>query len=53
LLLLVKLLAPLAPHLAEELWSAAGNTVLVCDADWPTLSRPQRAERSADGVQHS
>jgi leucyl-tRNA synthetase len=52
-LLLVRLLAPLAPHVAEELWSAAGNTALVCDAGWPTLSRPERAERSADRVQHS
>lgn len=45
LLLLARLLAPLTPHIAEELRSAAGNTVLVCDAGWPTLSRPARAER--------
>ncbi len=43
LLLLVRLSAPLTPHVAEELWSAAGNGVPVSDAGWPTLSRPRRA----------
>ncbi len=33
---LVVLLAPFAPHVAEELWhSALGNTTTVCDAKWP------------------
>jgi leucyl-tRNA synthetase len=40
LLLLVQLVAPLAPHIAEELWSAAGNATLVGAAGWPTPSRP-------------
>jgi leucyl-tRNA synthetase len=53
LLLLVRLLAPLTPHIAEELWSAAGNTVLVGDGGWPTLSRPVRAQGSADDGLHS
>lgn len=44
LLLLTRLLAPLTPHIAEELWSAAGNATLVGDAGWPTLSRPGRSE---------
>jgi leucyl-tRNA synthetase len=35
LLLLVQLLAPLTPHIAEELWSLAGNDTLVSDAPWP------------------
>ncbi|HLM85992.1 MAG TPA: class I tRNA ligase family protein [Solirubrobacteraceae bacterium] len=35
LLLLVRLLAPLAPYIAEELWAAAGNTTLVGEAAWP------------------
>jgi leucyl-tRNA synthetase len=35
LLLLVQLLAPLTPHIAEELWSLAGHTSLVSDAPWP------------------
>ena len=32
---LVVLIAPFAPHIAEELWEALGNTTSVCDADWP------------------
>ncbi len=32
---LVVLLAPFAPHIAEELWHALGNTTTVCDAAWP------------------
>ncbi len=33
--LLVRVLGPFAPHLAEELWSRIGGTGLVSDADWP------------------
>ena len=32
---LVALVAPFAPHVAEELWHALGNTSTVCDAPWP------------------
>ena len=33
---LVKLIAPFAPHTAEELWhTALGNDTTVCDAAWP------------------
>ncbi|MBP3668241.1 MAG: class I tRNA ligase family protein, partial [Bacteroides sp.] len=32
---LVVLIAPFAPHLAEELWEALGNATSVCDAQWP------------------
>ena len=32
---LVKLIAPFAPHIAEELWEALGGTGSVCDAAWP------------------
>ncbi len=35
LLLLVQMLAPLTPHIAEELWSLAGNDTLVGAAPWP------------------
>ena len=31
----VILIAPFAPHIAEELWHALGNTQTVCDAPWP------------------
>jgi leucyl-tRNA synthetase len=45
LLLLVRLLAPLVPHIAEELWSVAGNEELVGAAGWPAVSRPARTAR--------
>ena len=32
---LVVLIAPFAPHMAEELWEALGETGSVCDAKWP------------------
>ncbi len=31
----IKLLAPFAPHISEELWHALGETTSVCDAQWP------------------
>ena len=31
----VALLAPFAPHIAEELWYTLGHTTTVCDAEWP------------------
>ena len=31
----VALLAPFAPHIAEELWHTLGHTTTVCDAKWP------------------
>ena len=35
LTLLVKVIAPFAPHIAEELWEALGQSGSVCDATWP------------------
>lgn len=35
---LVVLIAPFAPHIAEELWHALGNTTTVCDAQWPIFN---------------
>lgn len=32
---LVVLIAPFAPHIAEELWHALGEQTSVCDAQWP------------------
>ena len=32
---LVVLMAPFAPHIAEELWEALGGQGSVCDASWP------------------
>lgn len=33
---IVVLLAPFAPHIAEELWHQLGHDTTVCDAQWPT-----------------
>ena len=35
---LVVVIAPFAPHLAEELWAALGHTTSVCDAQWPAFN---------------
>ena len=35
---LVVLIAPFAPHIAEELWHALGNTTTVCDTQWPVFN---------------
>jgi leucyl-tRNA synthetase len=32
---LAKLLAPMVPHLAEEMWAALGHTSLLCFEPWP------------------
>jgi leucyl-tRNA synthetase len=32
---LLKLIAPMAPHLAEEAWAARGHEGLIADAAWP------------------
>jgi leucyl-tRNA synthetase len=32
---LVRLVAPMAPHLAEQAWAALGQEGLVADAEWP------------------
>ena len=33
---LVVMLAPFAPHIAEDLWHVLGHDTTVCDAQWPT-----------------
>jgi len=43
LLVLVRLMAPLAPFIAEELWSCTASAARVSDAGWPTYSRPRRS----------
>ena len=42
----VVLLAPFAPHIAEELWHALGNTASVCDAEWPEFCEDYLKEDS-------
>ncbi len=34
---LLRLVAPMVPHVAEEAWAAAGNSGLVADAAWPEV----------------
>lgn len=41
---LVVLIAPFAPHVAEELWHALGNTTTVCDAEWPKYNEEYLVE---------
>lgn len=43
---LVVLIAPFAPHISEELWSALGNIGSVCDAEWPVLNEEHLKESS-------
>ncbi|NBB49975.1 leucine--tRNA ligase [Rhizobium sp. CRIBSB] len=42
--ILVQLIAPMTPHLAEECWSVLGNGGLVAKADWPQFEETLVAE---------
>ena len=49
---MVILIAPFAPHIAEELWEAMGNNGSVCDAQWPQYEEKYLVETSVKlGVQ--
>ena len=41
---LVILIAPFAPHIAEELWEMLGEQGSVCDAEWPTWNEKYLVE---------
>ena len=41
---LVTLIAPFAPHIAEELWEQLGGQGSVCDAPWPTWNEDYLVE---------
>ena len=43
---LAKVIAPFAPHTAEELWQALGNQTTVCDAAWPKFNEDYLKEDS-------
>ncbi|MDE6100084.1 MAG: leucine--tRNA ligase, partial [Paramuribaculum sp.] len=44
---LVTVIAPFAPHIAEELWhSALGNETTVCDARWPEYNEEYLRENT-------
>ena len=49
---MVVLIAPFAPHIAEELWEALGHKTSVCDAQWPVFDEKYLVETSVKlGVQ--
>jgi len=41
---LVQLVAPFAPHIAEELWSRFGHTRSIFDSGWPTFDADLAAD---------
>jgi len=43
---LVILIAPFAPHIAEELWEALGEQGSVCDSKWPVWNEEYLVENS-------
>ena len=43
---LIRLIAPFAPHIAEELWQMGGNEGSVCDAQWPSWDEKYLVENS-------
>ena len=43
---LVILIAPFAPHIAEELWEMIGEQGSVCDSKWPTWNEEYLVENS-------
>ena len=45
---LIILLAPFAPHIAEELWHKLGHETTVCDAQWPILNEEYLKESSVN-----
>ena len=43
---LIVLIAPFAPHIAEELWHRLGHETSVCDAQWPAFDEKYLTESS-------
>jgi leucyl-tRNA synthetase len=43
---LAQLMAPMTPHLAEEIWAEQGGTGLIIDAPWPTADEAMLVEAS-------
>ncbi|ERN52371.1 leucine--tRNA ligase [Alkalihalophilus marmarensis] len=46
----VKLLAPLAPHIAEELWEKFGHNETITYAEWPTYEESLLVENEVEVV---
>jgi len=49
-LVLVHLVAPMMPHLAEECWQVLGQTDLISEASWPQIERDLLVEDSVTMV---
>ncbi len=47
---LVRMLAPVVPHIAQRLWEALGGQGLVMDADWPAVDEAALARASVEWV---
>ncbi len=46
----MKLLAPIAPHIAEELWERLGHNESIAYAEWPTYDESQLVENEIEIV---
>lgn len=46
----VKLLSPVAPHLAEELWEKLGHTQTLAYESWPTFDEAMLVENEVDVI---
>ncbi|NCU18726.1 leucine--tRNA ligase [Pallidibacillus pasinlerensis] len=46
----VKLLSPVCPHIAEELWAKLGHTDSITYADWPTYDEAKTVENEVEIV---
>jgi leucyl-tRNA synthetase len=44
MLVLVQLMAPVTPHIAEEIWATLGGEGLICDAGWPVADPKMMVE---------
>ena len=42
----ILLIAPFAPHVADELWSDLGNTTLIFEEEWPTFDEKLTVENN-------
>lgn len=50
LMILAKLLSPIAPHLAEELWSGLGNNQSIILSEWPKADISKVVEENVEIV---
>ncbi len=46
----VKMIAPVAPHVAEELWSKLGHSETITYASWPTFDESKLVEDEVEIV---